>query len=90
MTSPGGLEKAKWKAVSEDAKTGVLKASITKADGSTEDGEAIVGKDTMIIINREQNMQVLCNRVTEEEFKRRVKLVEAGAAPTVAAKGAPK
>jgi len=86
MITPAGVQKAKWKAVSEDAKTGTMTVTITKPDGSTEDSKVIVGKDIMIVISRDQDMKVSCDRVTEEEFKRRVKLVEAGAAP----EGAPK
>ena len=85
MITPGGLEKAEWKAISEEAKTGAMKLTITKPNGKTEDSEVIVGKETMIVINREQNMQVACKRVTEEEYKRRVKMAEtelgAGDAP---------
>ena len=79
MITPGGLEKATWKVVSEDAKTGEMKVTVTKANGKTEDSEVVVVGDTMLVINREQDVRVLCRRVSEEEFKKRVKMAEAAA-----------
>ena len=71
IVTPQGTETAKWKVVSEDAKTGNLKVAITKPDGSSEDGEAIVGKDKMILINTKEKMQITCDRITKEEFDKR-------------------
>lgn len=79
MITPAGIETAKWNVVSEDAKTGELKVTITNSDGSTEDGEAIVGKDTMLMINTKEGMKIQCDRITEAEFKKR-KAAASGAA----------
>ena len=79
--TPTGVETSTWKVVSEDAKTGKVKVTITESDGSTEEGEAIVGKDKMIMINPKEDMQVLCTRITEEEYKKRLAAAKGAAAP---------
>ena len=71
MITPDGIETTKWKVVSEDAKTGKLKVAITKPDGTSDEGEAIVGKDRMLMINAEVGMKIQCDRITEAEFNKR-------------------
>ncbi len=80
MVSAGGVESAKWKAVSEDAKTGKLSVLITKEDGSTEEGEAIVGKDKMVLSAPGGEKKIALDRITGEEFKKRKAAAGAGGA----------
>lgn len=71
MVSVGGIESATWKAVSEDAKTGKLVVTITKPDGSSEDGVAIVGKDKLLLINPGEQQKIALDRISEGEFEKR-------------------